>query len=122
MKRFLVVAAILIVMLPSCSWFKETVKAGTKALIDCEKEDLSRLVTEDGATLLGQAITVLQTRGDGWRDALTSLGTKVGEGALACAVEAARVGADAVRFQIAPTDVASRAATYIVERGWQFKE
>lgn len=115
-ERLHVKKIVLVLFLVSCG----AVKTGEHAWIDCAKVDAKALAPD----LLASTLGVLAAGGDGWRDALSALGTKAGEDALACAVKAARATfakpASGEAFAANAQASASRARVYETERGWTF--
>ena len=121
--RLLVLALTCALSVPGCSWFESNAKTAEQSLIDCGKQDLGQLVGDHGLTLLGEVAQIVAAGGDGWQDALTKLGTTVGNDALACAVKAV-----STVFASAPTgqqtthesESATRASATITKHGWRF--
>lgn len=121
MRKIAVLLAACLALVASCGPLKKAGQAAKDSFIDCAKEDITRTVKSDGLPLLGEVVTIVGAGGQGWQDSLTRLGAELGENALACAVEAARIGfASAGTASLAGPSPAGRAAGYAKIRGWKF--
>lgn len=123
MRNLVTVIATLAILaaLPSCGPLKSGTRAAAESAIDCAKQDIAQRVSSDGLPLLAEVAGIVSAGGEGWEGALANLGTKLGEDALACAVEAARVGfTQSGVAHFSGIDPAVRAADYVRARGWKF--
>lgn len=116
----LFVAAFATFASPGCDRAKLAAVAAGTTFVDCEKEDLGQIASQDGLTLLGEVVTIVQHGGDGWQDALEALGARFGEGALACASDAARVALSSHAMSVSPPEGGARAAAFIGTHHWRF--
>jgi len=101
-----------------------------QAFIDCAKADIAKIIDPATATtLLAKVVQILVAGGDGWQQALESLGTTVGADVLACAVQAADIVFTAQSTPVAGSGsaataakppAAARAEQLITAKGWKF--
>jgi len=121
--RLLALVSCVLLTSSGCSWFESNAKTVEQSAFDCAKADIGQLVGDQGLTLLGDVAQIVAAGGDGWQDALTKLGTTVGEEALACAVKAvSTVFASKPTGQqsTAESAQATRASASIAAHHWKY--
>ena len=114
----------------SCSGALKNVEdKGTTAgntFIACAKADIGQTIPEIGITLLADVTQILMAGSGNYIDALDALGEKYGQEAEACAVKAVETvltagNGSGSAAHVAESPAASRAASMIRNKGWQFK-
>lgn len=90
----------------------------------CATVDIGQTIPEVGMTLFQDVMAIIQAGTDGWVDTLTTIGTKYGEDALACAAKAvydALTAHPPGTMASAPSAATIRAKTFIETRSYRYQ-